>query len=163
MLAKVNIVAYQMRPTRARRVIYTRPVCTHPSCPSHTPPACLRCLPLQRKQKGQGRSFWQCCRIPNPRRNSLCTNVCVLSSHPVFSTSPSECAFIAFNISALIVDELNILVVPSAQAIGMPSAPFLVLAPKLGVSSSTTTEQGALGRQNGLWIFQSLRSDITIC
>src|ERR1700729_2279981 len=81
---------------------------------------------------------------------------------PRLSPSASECALISFNVSAFVVDELNILVVPFGLVIGMLRAPCLVVALKPGVSSSMTTEQGAFGQQNGLWIFQSLRRQIRL-
>src|ERR1700727_2634376 len=89
----------------------------------------------------------------------------ILSSSPLgprLSPSASEYALISFNVSAFMVDELNILVVPSGPVTGMLRAPCLVVGPKPGVSSSMTTEQGTFGRQNDLWIFQSLRRQIRL-
>lgn len=72
------------------------------------------------------------------------------------ATLPSVYSLISFNVLALMVEEHNTLVSPSGPVIGILSAPYLLAPPVLGVSSSTV-EQGALGRQNGLWVFQSAR------
>jgi hypothetical protein len=66
----------------------------------------------------------------------------------------------SFNISALIVDEVNNLVTPFGLLMGMPSFPCFVLAPKGGVWSSMMTEQDAFGRQSGLCVFQSLKCEL---
>jgi hypothetical protein len=56
-----------------------------------------------------------------------------------------------FNISALIVDELSILVVPSGPVIGPQNGGVVV-----------DDDRTAFGRQNGLWIFRSLRKEIRL-
>jgi hypothetical protein len=72
----------------------------------------------------------------------------------------SEYALISFNISVLIVDKYPRRTIWAGD--WDAESPMLVVAPKLGVSSSMTTEQGAFGRQNGLWIFQSLKREIRL-
>jgi hypothetical protein len=67
----------------------------------------------------------------------------------------STYSLISFNVCTLMVDELIVLVLPSGPVIGILIAPSLLVPPRTGTSLVSMMEQGALGRQNGLWAFQS--------